>query len=87
MSASRTQEKPKGNDDPATQDPPTPPTQEPPADGPETHIGEHTESPKTKKACNVGDCVRKATVRGLCDAHWASRRGDADPKTPEDRDE
>jgi hypothetical protein len=33
-----------------------------------------------EKKCNVGECRGEVTTRGLCDAHWASRRGDADPK-------
>lgn len=38
----------------------------------------------SRRACNVPDCGRKPTTRGLCDAHWASRRGDANPKTTKD---
>lgn len=30
--------------------------------------------------CNVEGCTREAKVRGLCNGHYASRRGDADPK-------
>jgi hypothetical protein len=37
--------------------------------------------PAAKAECNVPDCTRKPTIRGLCDGHYQSRRGDADPKT------
>lgn len=30
--------------------------------------------------CNVPRCPRTPTTRGLCDAHWATMRGLADPK-------
>lgn len=30
--------------------------------------------------CRVPDCTREPTTRGLCDAHWASQRGLAEPK-------
>lgn len=30
--------------------------------------------------CNVPRCPRTPTFRGLCDGHWASMRGLADPK-------
>lgn len=44
--------------------------------------------PKTSKPttnakpaeCRVEDCLREPTTRGLCDSHWASRRGLAEPK-------
>lgn len=39
-----------------------------------------TSQSKTRKACNAPDCKRKPTNRGLCDAHWATQRGLADPK-------
>lgn len=32
------------------------------------------------KECNTQDCPRTATRGGLCEAHWASRRGDRDRK-------
>ncbi len=31
--------------------------------------------------CKIENCTKPATTRGLCDGHWMSRRGDADPKT------
>lgn len=34
------------------------------------------QQPKAQVTCNVQDCVREPVVRGLCDAHWASRRGE-----------
>lgn len=42
-----------------------------------------TRSKTTRKPvaqCNVPDCPRKPTNRGLCDGHWATHRGLADPK-------
>ncbi|GAA1549902.1 hypothetical protein GCM10009804_03100 [Kribbella hippodromi] len=33
-----------------------------------------------KAECNAPDCPRTPTTRGLCDAHYASLRGLADPK-------
>lgn len=36
------------------------------------------------RTCNVPDCVRQPTTRGLCDAHWMSQRGLADPRPTRD---
>lgn len=30
--------------------------------------------------CNVPDCWREPTTRGLCDAHYATHRGLGNPK-------
>lgn len=29
--------------------------------------------------CNVPSCPHEPTTRGLCDAHWSTHRGKADP--------
>ncbi|GAA2543722.1 hypothetical protein [Pseudonocardia hydrocarbonoxydans] len=43
-----------------------------------------TTTPKARPAplptCNVPGCPRTGRVRGLCDPHWATHRGLADPK-------
>jgi hypothetical protein len=36
-----------------------------------------------KPTCNVPGCTNEPTTRGLCDPHWATHRGLANPK--EDR--
>lgn len=36
---------------------------------------------KADGECKIGDCTKPGANRGLCDGHWMTRRGDADPKT------
>ncbi|MGH3094619.1 MAG: hypothetical protein ACRDMV_01300 [Streptosporangiales bacterium] len=49
-----------------------PETRQAPAAKPEAK----TPKAKTPKVCRVPECDRAPLARGLCGAHWASRRGE-----------
>jgi hypothetical protein len=47
---------------------------------PRTRKSTTTKPEPELRVCKTADCTKTATTRGLCDGHWMSRRGDADPK-------